>query len=123
MGLGGRPPIGFRFPVGDVEVQDADDGEGDEGRDPVHEEHDPHAKEGAEEGSPHVVVLEGRPPPRRLGDGGVKHGEVDQGVGRHEEVGQEGGDDVQLADEEAPQRDQEDQKVASKRVLIGTIAL
>ena len=43
--------------VVDVEVEDADDSEGDEGGDPIHQEHHGHAKEGAQQRHPHAVVL------------------------------------------------------------------
>ena len=43
-----------------------------------------------------VAYLECWSPAGGLGDAGVEDGEVDQGVGRHEEVGQQRGDHVQL---------------------------
>jgi len=45
------------FSVVDVEVEDPNAGECDERGDPVHEEHDGHAEESAEQGNPHAVVL------------------------------------------------------------------
>ena len=42
------------------------------------------------------MYLERRSPARGFGDAGVEDGEVDQAVSGHEEVGQQGGDHVQL---------------------------
>ena len=44
-----------------------------------------------------IIHLERRPPPRLLRDGGVEDGEVDERVGGHEEVGQDGGHEVKVA--------------------------
>ena len=46
------------FSVVDVEVEDSNAAEGDEGGDPVHEEHDGHAEESAQKRNPHAVVLQ-----------------------------------------------------------------
>ena len=43
-----------------------------------------------------IMYLERRSPARGFGDAGVEDGEVDQAVGGHKEVGQQGGDHVQL---------------------------
>ena len=50
-----------------------------------------------------VVIFKARPPAGRAGDGGVEDGEVDEGVGSHEEVGEEGGDDIEISDQHTHQ--------------------
>ena len=90
-------PVGFRFPVADVEVEDADDGEGDQGGDPVHEEHDGDTKEGPDKRHPFVVIFEGRTPSRRLGDRRVEDREVDESIRSDEEIRQQCGHNIQLA--------------------------
>ena len=82
------------LPVENVKPEDGSDDESNDGGDPVHQEHGGHAQQGAEQGQPGVVPLEGRPPAGRLGDARVEHGEVDQGIGGHEKIGEQGWDNV-----------------------------
>lgn len=92
--------------ISNVHVEDDDDHESDNGREPINGEHDEHAEEGAEQRHPLVVILsakrtqlgiwqdnsevgdylEGGSPTRLLGDCGVEDGKVDEGVSGHEEV-------------------------------------
>ena len=51
--------------------------------------------------------LEGRPPSGRLCDRSVEDWEVDEGVGGHEEVGQEGRHGLEIADQNAADGDAE----------------
>ena len=46
---------------------------------------------------------------------------VDEGVRRNEEVGEEGGDEVELAHEDAAEGDGEDEDVAFDGVVIGAV--
>ena len=48
--------------------------------------------------------------------------EVDQGIGGHKEVGEEGGDNVELAHQDAAKGDEEDTDVATDRIVVGSHA-
>ncbi|KAG7232416.1 hypothetical protein INR49_008879 [Caranx melampygus] len=111
------------FLVADVDVEGEDDEQSDERRPPVDDEHDDAAEDGPRQRHPHVVVFEAGAPPCerhrlgssastptpedcrpvrseftwRVGEGGVEDGEVDEGVGGQEEVGDDGSDDVELS--------------------------
>ena len=89
MRLSGAAPVGLRLPGVYEEVEEDDGDEGSQGHPDVHEEHDDDAEDGPEERHPLVVVLEAGPPPRGVERRRVKHRKVDQGVGRHEKVGQQ----------------------------------
>ena len=69
--LCGGAPVGVRLPHGDTDVEADYTDECDQGRDVVHEEHDDHAEQGAEQADPLVVVLEAGAPPGGLGDAGT----------------------------------------------------
>ena len=44
--------------------------------------------------------------------------EVDQGIGGHKEVGEEGGDNVELAHQDASKGDEEHTNIASDGVVV-----
>ena len=94
--LSGRAPIDLGISIDDEEVEEAEEGERDQGRRPIHEEHDEEAEQGSGKAHPTVVVLEGGPPTDRLDERRVKRGEIDQTVGAEEKVGNERCDGVQL---------------------------
>ena len=62
--------------------------------------------------------MEARPPPRRLGDAGVEHREVDQSVGSHEEVRQESWHNIEITNQDTDEADSKHQYVTSDRVII-----
>ncbi len=66
---------------------------------------------------------EGRPPSDGFDDGGVEGGEVDEGVGGQEEVGDERRDGVELGDDDTAQGDEEGEDVAAQRFLVLAEAL
>ena len=52
----------------------------------------------------------------------MEHGEVDQSVGRHEEVGEEAGDVVEVPDEDADEADGEHGDVGAEGVVVAAVA-
>ena len=73
--------------VPDDKVTKGDDGDGDEGDVPTDEEHCGDAEQCDKEAEPHVVILEGGPPADGLYQAHVKSGQVHQGEGGEEEIG------------------------------------
>ena len=57
LGLGGAAPVGLGLPVADVEVEDADNDEGGEGRVPLNQEHHSNTKNCAKQWHPGAVEL------------------------------------------------------------------
>ena len=88
----------------------------------VHEEHDGNAENSSHQREPLVVVLEGGSPAGALGHAGVEHGEVDQSVRRHEEVGLKARHNVQVPDKDADKADGKDCNVAPDGVVIPAVA-
>ena len=60
----------------------------------VHEKHDSNAEDGAHQGHPLVVILEGWPPSWAVGDVSMEHGEVDQTIGNHKEITERDGNSI-----------------------------
>ena len=93
----------------------------------VHEEHHDHAEKGAKQRDPLVIVpgiqltfrdgkshsLEAWSPARRFCDAGVKDAKVDQGIGGDKEVAEESADHIEVANEDADERDGKDKDVAT----------
>ena len=49
----------------------------------------------------------------------MEDAEVDEGVGSHKEVGEEGGDNIELTHQDTAKGDEEDANIASDGVVVG----
>ena len=76
----------LRFLVIDVFVQCNDDDDSQQSGPPVNEEHNDNTHQSPYQGHPHVIVLEGGPPSRRLAKRCGKYCIVNECIGHEEEI-------------------------------------